>query len=430
MTASLPAGAGEICVFCIFLVPLAVAGIALINTGLGRSRSAAHSIMTSLCLFATAPIAYFIFGYAWQGAMGGLDHSFVLSGRPWDYIAAGRFFLRGAPLDGSAASLIIALQFFSVGIAALVPLGAAAGRWRLGSACCSSIILAGFIYPLFAHWAWGGGWLMQLGRNFGIGHGYLDAGGSGPIQVVGGLTALSIAWIVGPRRNKYSGSGMVTVLPAHNAIFVLFGSLIALVGWLGLNSAGAILFAGADFTHIPLIVVNTFLAAASAGLTAAAITRIRFGKSDVSITANGWMGGLVASSAACPWVQPAEAIVVGIVAGGIVVFAIDWLEFYLKLDDPGGAVSVHALAGIWGVLSVGIFARIPGVSSGQFLPQLVGVSTLIGFILPLAYVLNWVLNRFYPQRVSSDAEVHGLDLHELGADAYPEFIAHADDFQR
>jgi Amt family ammonium transporter len=204
--------------------------------------------------------------------------------------------------------------------------------------------------------------------------------------------------------------------------------MLAWLGWLGLNSAGAILFTGAETGRAVLVAVNTTLSAASAALAGAVVTSMRFGKPDASLIANGWTGGLAASSAGCAVLDPAEAVIVGMVAGGLIAWAADWLEFGLKVDDPGGAISVHALGGIWGVLALGVLAQFSGQTSGQFLAQLVGVATLIGFVLPLTYGLNLLLNRFYPQRVSVDGERQGMDLHELGADAYPEFVTHSEEF--
>jgi Amt family ammonium transporter len=179
-----------------------------------------------------------------------------------------------------------------------------------------------------------------------------------------------------------------------------------------------------------LIAVNTTLSAAAAGLMALVITRMRFGRPDASITANGWVGGLVASSAAPAFVNPAASLIIGIIAGVLVTYAVDWFEMWLKIDDPGGAIPVHALAGIWGLLAAGLFARLPGQNpaSGQWLAQLIGIATLLGFVLPLTYSLNWILDRVYPQRVEPDGERQGMDLHELGAGAYPEFVVHTDEF--
>jgi len=411
---------------CIFLVPLGGAGLALINTGLGRSRSAAHSMLASLCGIAVAALMYFACGYSWQGFAGRPAHVIMVSGKAWNWIAAEPFFLRDLQLDGSPASLAVCLQMLSVGLAAMIPLGSGSDRWRLPAICACTALLAGFTYPLYAHWVWGGGWLAQLGAHYGLGRGFLDAGGGSTIQAVGGLTALAIAWILGPRRGKYSSDGMPTAIPGHNAVLVLLGCALALVGWLGLNSAGAILFAGIVPTAAVLIGVNTVLSASVAALAALMITRMRFGKPDASLVANGWVSGLVASSAACPWITPAAALFIGLVAGVVVTFSIELFEVYLKVDDPGGAISVHAVAGIWGVLALGVCAHFQ--APGQWLAQLVGVATLLGFVLPLTYGLNWLLDRFLAQRAPFDGESLGMDVYELGATAYPEFVTHTEDF--
>ena len=182
-----------LCLVLILLVPLAGTGLALVNTGLARSRSASQLMLASLCIFAVAAIAFVIFGFSVQGAPGRSAHVIMIGGRAWNWIAAEPFFLRGLSLDSSPASLVLLLQMFSVGLAAMIPLGAGAERWKLGPACVSTILLAGWTYPLFAHWVWSEGWLSQLGSMYGLGQGFLDGGGAGTIQVVGGLSALSIA---------------------------------------------------------------------------------------------------------------------------------------------------------------------------------------------------------------------------------------------
>ncbi|SRR6266536_133576 len=409
-----------LCLVFILLVPFAIAGLALINTGLGRSRSAAQAMTSSLCLIGISALVYFVCGFKVQGYkfqpefVGPLYHN--LLSQP------GLFFLGLGPGFASLAAL---LGVFSVALASLIPLGAASDRWRLSAACASTIVLAGCTYPTFARLAWQG-LLAALGTKSGLGSGFIDAGGSGVIQVTGGLTALSLAWLLGPRLGKYSSSGMPTAIPAHNGVYVLFGCMLTWMGWLGLNSAGAILYAGLPPEKSVLVAINTTFSAAAAALTAAAITRIRFRKPDASLIANGWMAGLVASSAGCATLKPATAILTGLVAGALVIFAIEWLEFGLKVDDPCGSISVHAVCGIWGLLAAGIFSGDPG----QFIAQLVGVATLLGLILPMTYSLNWLLGRIIPHRVSADGERQGLDLHELGADAYPEFVVHADEFMQ
>jgi len=417
---SLSDAAVALCCVLILVVPLAWAGLALINTGLGRSRSAAHAMLASLCVVGIAALVYFVCGFAWQGFAGRPSYALVANGKAWSWIAAEPLFLRGLELNGSPASLAAWLQILSVGLAALIPLGSGADRWRLGAICISTALLAGWTYPLFAHWVWGGGWLAQLG--------FADAGGSSTIQVVGGLTALSIAWILGPRRGKYALEGTPAAIPGHNAVLVLFACVLALLGWIGLNGAGAILFAGIAPGRIVLVAINTTLAAGSAALAAAAITRVRFRKPDASLCANGWVGGLVASSAGCAFVAPAAMVVTGLVAGALVTYSVEWFELRLTVDDPGGAVSVHAMGGLWGIMAVALFGRFPDSGQGQWLAQLLGVATLIGFVLPMTYGLNWLLDRVYPQRVGVEGERQGMDLHELGAGAYPEFFTHTEDF--
>jgi len=405
------------CLVFILLVPFAIAGLALINTGLGRSRSAAHAMTLSLCLVAVGILIYFIWGYALQGFPAHIE-SF---GWPRSDIRISNpgFFLRNVETLGEATGFLLAM--LSTGIAVLPPLGSAADRWRLGAACASTVLLAGFVFPLMACFAWHG---LQLSASFRPGYGFLDAGGSGVINAVGGLTALSIAWLLGPRQGKYPPKGMPAAIPAHNQVFVLFGCMLAWVGWLGLNSAGAMLYTGMQPEGSVLVVINTTFAAAAAALTAAAVTRIRFRRPDASLIANGWMAGLVASSAGCAALKPATAIITGIVAGVLVVLSVEWFELHFKVDDPCGSISVHGVCGIWGLLAAGIFTGGPG----QFTAQIVGIATLLGFIFPMTYGLNWVLNRLIPYRVSPDGERQGLDLHELGADAYPEFVVHADEF--
>jgi Amt family ammonium transporter len=440
LAAKLPEATTVACLLFIFLVPFVAVGLAIMNVGLGRSRSAGHMMMASLTALAVAALAYFVCGFSWQGYVSLPGHVIHAGGKSWDWIAAEPFFFRKLAWDGAPESLAALFQIFCVGLAALIPLGSGADRWRLRASCLSTGVLAALTYPLFAHWVWGGGWLAQLGVNYGIGHGFLDVGGAGAIQVVGGLTALAVTWILGPRRGKYSPDGMAPAIPGHNSVLVLFGCLFALIGWIGLNSAGAILFTGAAPAETALVGVNTLLAASAAALAAAAVTKVRFGKPDASLTANGWVGGLVASSACCVFVIPAEAVVIGFVAGIVVTFSVEWFELRLEVDDPGGAVSVHAVGGIWGLIALGIFGEFPrsvwnvpapaiaAGDSGQMLAQLIGLATLLGFVLPLTYGVNWLLNRFYPYRVSVEGERQGMDLHELGAGAYPEFITHTDEF--
>ena len=414
--------------FLVFLVPLAPAGLALMNTGFGRTRSAAHFMLSSLVTVALAACVYVLCGFSWEGFPGRAAHSFLLKGRSWNWIGGEPFLLHGVRFSGSPETASVLLQIFTVGLAAMIPLAAGADRWRLNASLISTALLAGWTYPLFAHWVWGGGWLSQLGNNYGLGAGFLDAAGTSTIHVVGGLSALAIVWILGPRLGKYSEHGASAAIPGHNIIYVLFGCALMLPGWMALNAAGALLFAGAAPALLPLVAINTLLAASASCLAALATTSIRFTKPDASLCGNGWAGGLVASSAVCAFVSPIAAIFIGLVAGIIVPLSIELLEMRLSIDDPGGAISVHAVAGIWGLLAAGLLAHISAHPAGQLLAQVVGIATLLGFILPMSYAFNWIVNRFYPQRVDHYGERLGMDLRELGGGAYPEFVVRSDEF--
>ncbi len=398
--------------FFILLIPFAGAGLALMNSGLCRARNAAHSALAALCVSGAAALAYFVFGFAVEGYPGGASRAFTLAGQSWNWIGAGPLFLRGVDFAASPVAIYVLFGVFAAGVTSVIPLSSGAGRWRLGAACASAAILAGLTFPLFAHWSWGGGWLAQLG--------FVDNVGAGAIHATGGLTALAITWIVGPRRGKYTPEGMPTAIPGHNIVMVLLGCWLAWFGWLGLNCGGAALFGSAGANRLALAALNTTLSAAAGALAAAAITRARFGKPDASLCANGWVAGLVASSAGCATLPPATAVLAGLVGGALAIYSIEWLELHLRVDDPGGAISVHAVGGIWSLMAAGLFGA-------NWLAQLAGVATLIGCVLPIAYVLNSLLNRFYRLRVAKEAERQGLDLHELGAGAYPDFASHTED---
>ncbi len=377
-----------------------------------------------LCLTAAgiAALAYFAVGFAVQGIPGMPGHTFLMGRREWDWMGGESFFLRGFNLDTSSASVGVLFQFFGVALAAMIPVGSSAERWRLGACCASTALLAAWTYPLFAHWATGTGWLAQLG--------FADPGGASWIDGTGGFTALAMAWLLGARRGKFTPQGVPTAMPGHNAVIVVFGCLLTLPGWFGLNIAGAFLFGGAQPAQFLSIAMNTLLAGVSSALGAVLVTRLRFGRPDASLSANGWIAGLVASSADALYVKPAEAILIGFIAGVLIVFSVELLELRMKVDDPAGGISVHTIGGLWGVLAVGIFGRLGG-STAQFLAQLVGIATLLGFVLPSTFTLNWLLNLVLPQRVAAEAERQGTDLFELGAGAYPEFVTHREDyFQR
>ena len=418
----------------LLLAPLAIAGVALINTGLGRSRSAAQALLGSLAIVAVSVIAFALVGAALAGNLagtapgtaGGAGHTFQLAGKPWNWLGAAPFLLGGLGAAPPQAQLALLFEFPAVALAALIPWGSGADRWRLTAGCAAAAVVAAIVFPLTAHWIWGGGWLAQLGVNFGLGAGFLDGGGAATVHTLGGLSALAVVWIAGPRRGKFPKEGLATAMPGHNAVYVVFGCLLALVGWLAWNVAGAVLWLHAPLAALPVTAVNTLLSASAAVAATFAVTRIRFGKPDASLCANGWLAGLVASSACAGLVTPGAALFVGLVAGIVTPLMVELLELALSIDDPSGAITVHAAGGLWGLVAAGLFAPQPG----QLVAQLVGIAALLGLVLPLVYLLFWLLNRAVPFRVDQDGERIGMDLHELGGGAYPEFVIHRDESYR
>jgi Amt family ammonium transporter len=410
----------------LLLAPLAIAGVALINTGLGRSRSAAQSLLGSVAILAVAVLVFALAGGTLTGAPGGAAWSFQLAGKSWNWVGAAPFLLGGLGSAPPLSQLATLFEFMAVALAAIIPWGSGADRWRLPAGCAAAAVLAALVFPLTAHWIWGGGWLAQLGVNFGLGAGFLDGGGAATVHTLGGLSALAVVWIAGPRRGKFPKEGLATAMPGHNAVYVLFGCLLALVGWLAWNAAGALLWLHAAPSALAGTAINTVLMASAALAATFAVTRIRFGKPDASLCANGWLAGLVASSACAGLVTPGAALFVGLVAGIGTPLLVEVMELALSIDDPSGAITVHAVGGLWGLLAAGLFAGAPG----QLVAQLVGIATLLGLVFPLVYLLFAGLDRLVPFRVDADGERIGMDLHELGGSAYPEFVIHRDESYR
>jgi len=408
------------------LAPMAIAGVALINTGLGRSRSAAQAMLGNLALIAVAAIVFAFLGASFAGSLGLKEVVLNVAGKPWSVLGLGSFLLRSLGAAAPQAQLAVLFQFLAVAMLVLLPWGSGADRWRLAAGCASAAVLAAIVFPLAAHWIWAGGWLALLGANFSVGAGFLDAGGAATVHVIGGLSALAVIWIAGPRRGKFPKEGLSTAMPGHNATYVLFGCLLALVGWVAWNLAGAVIWIHAPLSALPGTAINTLLSASGALAATFSVTRFRFGKPDASLCANGWLAGLVASSACAAIASPVASLFVGGVAGVITPLLVEVLELALSIDDPTGAITVHGAAGLWGLIAAGFFAP----QAGQVLAQLIGVAALLGFFFPLIYFLFALLNRFVPFRVDPDGERMGMDLHEIGGGAYPEFVIHRDESYR
>jgi ammonium transporter, Amt family len=290
------------------------------------------------------------------------------------------------------------------------------------------------LYPLFANWVWGGGWLSQLGKNFGLGHGYVDFAGSSVVHMVGGVMALAGVMVLGPRIGKFNREGKPNAIPGHNIPLAIIGTFTLAFGWFGFNPGSTL--AGTDL-RIGVVAVNTMLASGAGALTAMLYMWLKFGKPDPSMSANGMLAGLVAITAPCAFVNSLWAVAIGAVAGVLVCVSVFFIERSLKLDDPVGAISVHGVCGAWGVLSLGIFADgtygdafngVPGTvrgllygDIGQFIAQIIGPLTNVLFVFSASWLLFKALDMTVGMRVSPEVEIEGLDLPELGALAYPDF---------
>jgi Amt family ammonium transporter len=317
--------------------------------------------------------------------------------------------------------------------------GSAAERWKFVAFLVSSFVLGAFIYPVFANWAWGGGWLATLGTNFGLGKGYADFAGSGVVHSVGGITALVLAIIVGPRIGKFDRQGRPHAMPGHDIVLVLTGCFILAFGWFGFNPGSSLGASGSGNLRIGSVAVNTMLAGMAGAFGAMFYMWLRYGKPDSSMSGNGLLAGLVAITAPSGFVNPVCSVIIGLIGGVLVCLSVEFVERVMKVDDPVGAISVHGANGLWGVISVGLFADgksnyggswngVPGSVTGlfygdpgQLVAQLLGVSALLGVVFTVAFVANLVIEVLVGQRVSAKAEVEGLDLPEVGAVGYPEF---------
>lgn len=434
-----------------FLVMFMQLGFALLESGLARAKNANHTMMMNLVVYGVGMLAYWLIGFSIQmggvGAIANLggtpplnaEYVITLFGKPFGLFGQhGLFLMHGGTYDvGVMVLFLFQMVFMDTG--ATIPTGAAAERWKFSAFIVTSFLFAAFTYPLFANWAWGGGWLSNLGANFGLGKGYVDFAGSGVVHAVGGLSALAIAMILGPRIGKFTRNGRPQAILAHDIVIVLTGCLILAFGWFGFNPGSTLGASGNGALRIGSIAANTMLASASGLLSAMLYMWLVYRKPDASMTGNGFLAGLVAITAPCAFVNPVGAVLIGLLAGVLVCLSVSFVERVLKIDDPVGAVSVHGTCGIWGVISVGLFAdgksnyggswngvngSVTGLFYGdasQLVAQLLGVATLLGFVFVLSFVFGFVIDLIVGQRVSAKSELQGLDLPEMGAVAYPEF---------
>src|SRR3954462_3674197 len=433
-----------------FLVMFMQAGFAIVETGLARVKNANHTMMMNFMVYGVGMAAYWLIGFAIQeggvGAVANLggtaplssEFAITLFGKTLGLFGTKGVMLGGATYDVGVMVMFL-FQMVFMDTALTIVTGTAAERWRYSSFIISSLLMGAIIYPLFGNWAWGGGWLATLGTSYGLGHGYADFAGSGVVHSVGGITALAMAIIIGPRIGKFTRDGKPIAIPGHDIVLVLLGCFILAFGWFGFNPGSTLGAATNGNLRISSVAVNTMLAGMAASFTGMYYMWLRYGKPDASMTGNGFLAGLVAITAPSGFVNPMASVVIGLIAGVLCALSCEFVERVLKLDDVVGAISVHGTNGIWGVISVGLFADgksnfggawngVPGSVTGlfygdpgQLVAQLIGVSTLLGVVFVLGFVINLAIDGVVGQRVGAKAEMEGLDIPEMGQVGYPEF---------
>jgi ammonium transporter, Amt family len=426
-----------------FLVMFMQAGFAMVGAGFTQAKNVGHTMAMNLMVYGLCMLGYWICGFALQmggvgagflsgGALLGNEVAVTLSGKAFGLWGAKGFFLSGMTSAPAIFALFL-FQMLLMGIAAAIPIGAMAERWTFKSFVVYAFFVGALLYPLFANWVWGGGWLAQLGKNFGLGHGHVDYAGSSVIHMTGGIAALAGAMVLGPRIGKYK-NGRLVAIPGHHIPMAVVGSFILAFGWFGLNAGSAL--AGTDL-RIGVIAVNTMLASAAGAFSSMVYMWTKYGKPDISIMCNGLLAGLVAVSGPCAFVTAPSAVLIGLVAGVLVCVSVFFVERTFKVDDPVGAFSVHGVNGAWGVLSLGLFAdgtygegfngvagTVKGLFYGvpsQFIAQCIGMVTNFIYVFVAAYAFFKILDRVMGLRVPPEVEIEGLDQAELAVTAYPDF---------
>ncbi len=430
---------------CGFLVMFMQAGFAMAETGFTRAKNAGHTMAMNFMVYGLGMLGFWICGFALQmggagpfatlGGGGVLNGEFSISlfGKEFGLFGTKGFFLAGGTYDVAVFTMFL-FQMVFMDTTATIPTGSMAERWTFKSFVIYGILVGAVIYPLYANWVWGGGWLSKLGSDFGLGHGHVDFAGSSVVHLTGGVLALVGAKMLGPRQGKFTKDGTPNAIPGHHIPMAIVGCFILAFGWFGFNTGSSL--SGTDL-RIGVIAVNTMLAGAAGSFSAMLYTWLRFGKPDISMAANGLLAGLVAITAPCAFVTAPSAVLIGLIAGVLLCWAVVFVERVLKIDDPVGAVSVHGVNGAWGVLALGLFAdgtygdgwngvkgTVTGLfygDGGQFAAQCIGTLTNIVYVGLIGYVMFKLLDVTMGLRVDPEQEAEGLDQYEVAVIAYPDF---------
>lgn len=406
-----------------FLVFFMQAGFALVEAGTTRSKNTVNILMKNLMDFCIAALVFWMVGW-------GIAYGTTAGG----FIGTDQFFLGDPREAGSVPTLASWLfQVVFAGTAATIVSGAMAERTKFTSYLIYSAIISLIIYPVVVHWVWSGaGWLNDYDATTTGDIGFTDFAGSTIVHSVGGWAALMGAILLGPRIGKFGPDGKARTIPGHSAALATLGVFILWLGWYGFNPGSQLMLKSqADADAVALVAVTTTLAAAAGGFASMLVTWIKGRKPNLGASLNGVLGGLVAITAGCAYVNPLSSVIIGLVGGVLVVFSAIWLES-LKIDDPVGAVPVHLVCGIWGTLAVGLFASIPGNTGtmgvffgGGFqllIAQAVGVLAIGAWSAATAFALFFILKRTVGLRVSAEEELAGLDMGEHGTVAYPDML--------
>jgi len=431
-----------------FLVMFMQAGFALVEAGLCRAKNSSHTMAMNFMIYPMGMLGFYLCGFAFMfgglgpistlGGYGGLNGEWTINlfGKPFGLLGHKGFLLQGVGYDTAAFTLFL-FQMVFMDTTATIPTGAAAERWKFSAFMIYGCCIGTFMYPIFGNWVWGGGWLSQLGTNFGLGHGHVDFAGSSVVHMQGGVIGLIFAWLIGPRYGKYDSNGkIVHPIMAHNIPMVMLGTFILAFGWFGFNPGSTL--AGTDL-RIAVVAVNTMLAGSTGALGATLwMWWFRTKKPDPSMMCNGMLAGLVAITCPCAFVSAGGASLIGLIAGVLVVEAVFFFD-KKGIDDPVGAISVHGVNGCWGCLSLGLFAdgtygdgyngvagNVIGLFYGggfsQFIAELIGVSTCFITLSVISVIVYYGVEKLVGNRVSLEVEIEGLDLPEMGIPGYSGFV--------
>ena len=383
------------------------AGFAMVETGFTRSKNAGNIIMKNVMDYCIGTVAFWLVGFGLMFAGDGL------------FIGGFDPFIRGDYSSTFPTFAFVIFQTVFCATSATIVSGAMAERTKFISYCIYSLLISLFVYPISGHWIWGGGWLAQLGFH--------DFAGSTAVHMVGGVAALIGAMFLGPRIGKYDEKGNPKAIPGHSLTLGALGCFILWFCWFGFNGCSTVSMTGDEsIVSASKIFVTTNMAAAVATCTTMILTWVRYRKPDVSMTLNGSLAGLVAITAGCDLVTPVGAALIGLVAGVLIVFSVEFFDKVAKIDDPVGAISVHGVCGAVGTILTGVFAEDIGLFYGGgfsfLLTQLLGVASVILWVVVVMTIIFFVIKKTIGLRVSAEEEIVGLDIKEHGlTSAYADF---------